>query len=547
MNKLNEIIEKRFKLISSIVFILLIIYAWFNRFVQDDAFISFRYAKNFVKGWGLVFNKGERVEGYTNFLWTLIISIPIRLGIAPVLFSYILGILLFALSLYFTFRISNFIFKSKTLSLLTVFLLGTNYTFSCYATGGMETQLQTVFVLISFFLIIKFSENKVFGSTKLFLLSIVSALSILTRPDSVLFVVIIFAAFYFFHKEKTLPFSKRLKNNLIFIIPFLLIIAIYLIWKLDYYGNILPNTYYVKAAGETSIIHGLIYIGRFITSYWLFPFLIILLFYFDDLYKNSNYIIQLLFITVIIWMLYIIKIGGGFMEFRFFVPVLPFLLIIVIWIVEKLFHTEKLKFVFILIIFAGSFFHMLTFHYVSGIESITNLKSHLDDPGQNWIGVGKKLNQLFANEDVKIAVTAAGAVPYYSGLPTLDMYGLNDPKISREQNIISNRPGHQKLAPVEYLRNQGVNLLIGEPFVAELPFRVNEISPKMLEIYFKYNIKDLGKLNPKILVTQIDEEHLLIMIYLKDNVKVDRAINQMEIKEFPFSEITFNAQRLTSE
>src|SRR3954470_13240280 len=38
--------------------------------LSDDAFISFRYARNWVTGKGLVYNAGERVEGYTNFLWT---------------------------------------------------------------------------------------------------------------------------------------------------------------------------------------------------------------------------------------------------------------------------------------------------------------------------------------------------------------------------------------------------------------------------------------------------------------------------------------------
>jgi hypothetical protein len=39
--------------------------------VCDDAFISFRYADNLVRGHGLVFNLGERVEGFTNLAWTL--------------------------------------------------------------------------------------------------------------------------------------------------------------------------------------------------------------------------------------------------------------------------------------------------------------------------------------------------------------------------------------------------------------------------------------------------------------------------------------------
>ena len=48
-----------------------------NRFIQDDAYISFRYVQNFVDGNGLVFNIGERVEGYTNLLWVLILSLVV--------------------------------------------------------------------------------------------------------------------------------------------------------------------------------------------------------------------------------------------------------------------------------------------------------------------------------------------------------------------------------------------------------------------------------------------------------------------------------------
>src|SRR5262245_60765306 len=53
-------------------------------FLTDDAFISFRYARNFSDGYGLVFNPGfERVEGYSNFLWVLILAAGNRLGWPP--------------------------------------------------------------------------------------------------------------------------------------------------------------------------------------------------------------------------------------------------------------------------------------------------------------------------------------------------------------------------------------------------------------------------------------------------------------------------------
>src|SRR5262245_16454258 len=54
------------------------------RFVIDDAFISLRYARNLAMGHGLVYNAGERVEGYTNFLWTLFLALPHLLHVDPI-------------------------------------------------------------------------------------------------------------------------------------------------------------------------------------------------------------------------------------------------------------------------------------------------------------------------------------------------------------------------------------------------------------------------------------------------------------------------------
>src|SRR5437773_1541112 len=59
----------------------------------DDAFISFRYARNLVQGYGLVFNPGEYVEGYTNFLWTLLMAGVVALGNDPEIVSKLLGLL----------------------------------------------------------------------------------------------------------------------------------------------------------------------------------------------------------------------------------------------------------------------------------------------------------------------------------------------------------------------------------------------------------------------------------------------------------------------
>ena len=43
--------------------------------IADDAYISFRFARNLAEGHGLVWNiGGERVEGYTNALWVFLLA-----------------------------------------------------------------------------------------------------------------------------------------------------------------------------------------------------------------------------------------------------------------------------------------------------------------------------------------------------------------------------------------------------------------------------------------------------------------------------------------
>ena len=68
------------KLLMSICIALGLWRAWQVMWIGDDAFISLRYSDMFARGEGLVFNSGEWVEGYTNFLWTLLLGILGKLG-----------------------------------------------------------------------------------------------------------------------------------------------------------------------------------------------------------------------------------------------------------------------------------------------------------------------------------------------------------------------------------------------------------------------------------------------------------------------------------
>src|SRR5215813_5128158 len=55
-------------------------------YLHDDVFISVRYARHLTTGMGLVYNPGERVEGYTNFLYTVLLAIPLALRLPMIPF-----------------------------------------------------------------------------------------------------------------------------------------------------------------------------------------------------------------------------------------------------------------------------------------------------------------------------------------------------------------------------------------------------------------------------------------------------------------------------
>ncbi|MCS6774610.1 MAG: hypothetical protein NZ693_10935 [Thermoflexales bacterium] len=76
--------------------------ALFHEFTIDDAYITFRYVKQWVAGNGLVFNIGERVEGYSNFLWIVLLAPLYALGVDLVLASKVLGVLLGVVTLLLT-------------------------------------------------------------------------------------------------------------------------------------------------------------------------------------------------------------------------------------------------------------------------------------------------------------------------------------------------------------------------------------------------------------------------------------------------------------
>lgn len=531
MNKVSEFFETHFRVIAAVTLAALVLLAWSNRFMQDDAFISFRYADNFARGHGLVWNEGERVEGYTNFLWTLLISLPLRFGYDPIKASYAFGLACFTLSLIFTFALALNLLRSKAYALLSVVLLGTNFTFSSYAKGGLETQMQACLVTVTIWLLFRSINKSAWNAGAMLSLSLLLALAVLTRPDSMLMVVVVLPVAIFFLFKTESGASQRITRIGALIVPFALIVGVWLRWKIAYYGDALPNTYYVKLGSPVSLWYGFMYVCSFFESYWLVLFPLLFLIAAPKLFKKSNFALLVVSILIVLWFTYTIKAGGDFMEFRFLVPVLPLLFILTVWTMRTCIESRRLQAALVAMMLLGSLNHALTFKSVlfpKGIESIEELGEHLDSPLTNWAGVGKLFGEVFADDPhVTIAVAPAGAIPYYSHLHSIDILGLNDKWIAGNGDFFGTRPGHQRIAPLHYLLERGVNIFIAQPYILN---KTSSASAADLldgaRPFLRLQPGDELPVHSKLIEIPLDATHNLIVLYLVQNPRVDEAISE---------------------
>lgn len=216
----------------------------------DDAMISMRYAQNLAAGHGLVFNAGEpAVEGYTNLLWTLwmaaIHRLPLdesKLPLAVMLCG--LGIL-FA-NLWAVRRIAERLAGGSTaVTRAAVCLTAFHYPLIFWTLRGMEVGLLTLVVDLAVLDALDLAER--FATGRLLRLCGLAALAALIRPDGVVpFVVIaLFAAVHVPRRAAaavgalTLSLAATVAANTVF--------------RIEYYGQALPNTYYLKMTGGPAL------------------------------------------------------------------------------------------------------------------------------------------------------------------------------------------------------------------------------------------------------------------------------------------------------
>src|SRR5262245_49425496 len=70
----------------------------------DDAFIAYRYSDNLVHGHGLVYNVGDRVEGFTSLAWVVLLAVGMAFGFTAPAVSHLLAVVCGALALVLSYR-----------------------------------------------------------------------------------------------------------------------------------------------------------------------------------------------------------------------------------------------------------------------------------------------------------------------------------------------------------------------------------------------------------------------------------------------------------
>jgi arabinofuranosyltransferase len=438
--------------------------ALFN-FVTDDAYISFRYARNLAEHGQLVFNLGERVEGYTNFLWTVILAGLLKLRLQPEVTSRVLGVLLGALGLLLTLRLGRTLHEDRASpwDAVAPLLLAATGSFAAWSMGGLETQLFTVLVLAGSWLYLR--DLLAWPATDaprrwLLLSALCFGLAALTRPEG----VFLFALTALHRLLYTLIAERRFRPRKVeagWIAIFVLVVGAHFLWRWRYYGWPFPNTYYIKSS-STTVDRGLYYLWSCARDYalYLLPPLV-LLGWPGRAARGLRVLLGYATLVIVPFLVYVVRVGGDFMGlYRFLVPLLPLCALLAqesLRVAARRAAPRAGRLVPTLAVAAVVLLHAAASVEVSvrqvratgadrGIDSIGYLKKFADDRAL----VGKWLASVVQADDV-LSVGGAGAQPYFARVPTLDAFGLTNAYIAHYVPAASDRPGHQKFACHEFV------------------------------------------------------------------------------------------------
>lgn len=427
----------------------------------DDAMISMQYAKNLARGEGLVWNAGERpVEGYSNPLWVLLMAgvhllpIPItQTSLAVKLMS--LGFLL--LNLIVVKLLAELFTTNKLIPLLATFLIAGYFPLNNWSLQGMEVGLEALLITAALLL----GTRAVLAKRFSYWPYLIFAIAIALRMDAAVPALAAMAAFAWIDADHR---GQHLIWGLGAIAATLSALTAF---RLIYFSDWLPNTYYLKLGGISAILRISLGLRRFWDFAW-----------------NSNWVLMAipLLLPVLdrrrsLWPLYAaliaqvgysIYVGGDAWEHvgganRFVAAVMPIFFILfalALGQIQELVASRDKKAKWVQpasqgLVSAFTLLALFSFNNLLVQNAVAKWslrdKPVFTESVERYALMGLALREV-TTEDATIAVVTAGNIPYFSDRTSIDLLGKNDPVIARGPARINSslfepgtfRPGHNK-------------------------------------------------------------------------------------------------------
>jgi hypothetical protein len=451
--------------------VLLIHAAFFSRTLTydavDDAYISFRYAQNFVHGNGLVFNPGDRVEGYTNFLWTVLLAPFIGAGLpagpTAIIFGLVFGIGVLWLVTQFVRTVDESL--PAAFGPLAATLLAVDGSFALWSVSGMETALFAFLGLAGTLTYLHELQRAPRSPWS----GVLFAAAAMTRPEGVLWfgLTVAHAGLYRSLVQRRLPTWP----DVLRVATFGVLFGGYFLWRYDYYGSLLPNTFYAKVTLENTQAQyqrGLEHVRAF-AGYHLagitVPLALLTL-----ARRRAWWWTSYLILIVAAYVGYIVYVGGDWSVGRFFVPILGLFYLLVaagVWTVigqaRKQWPQPDRPAWQVVGLLAGGGLLALIFwgasirgeyqHFIQPFDAARATRART--------AMGRWLRENVPPGTL-IAVDAAGQVPYHSGLPAVDFFGITDAQIAHleVETMGEGTPGHEKFGLAQVLARRPEYIII---------------------------------------------------------------------------------------
>ena len=430
------------------------------RWTTDDAYISFRYAKNLIDGYGLVFNQGEYVEGFTNFLWTIMVAGGMKAGFFPEPFAIALGLLFFAGILFVLYRFSS-LFQGNKVSWFPVaaMMFAVNHHAEVFATSGLETSFYGFLVVLgSYFLY----RNRGLSDQALGLA--ILALSAMTRPDGLLF----YALASLFLLQRDWKIYKSDFKYFLKIHSFMLAVFLpYWIWRMNYYGWLFPNTFYAKSGNKGYLKQGINYFILYFSAYYVYILLPVAAVY-ARVRKISidTRIVQYVLVPALMYGGYYTYVGGDFMFGRFYFPVVILLSVAMEYYIRKLFGNWQL-------VLAGTVLILMAHNFKDPYKGeLFPVRMGIVDenivykPKQRNILIQKmkEWRDVFHKKNIRLAIYGSQALyAYYLEPPYVleAATGLTDEYLAHRKVTERGIIGHEKAADMPYLRKRDIDITMG--------------------------------------------------------------------------------------